>query len=573
MMGIFKMPSRATMESELRAVVDDLVPEVWQQGLRIQRSGEKLQLEGRVDARHATRLNIAMHRFVRGHSDWTVSRSGLEIVVPRVRLGDVTSDKERQILHMHTKNREYLNPDSTIEMPEWNPDFVQASDRRHRSHIRPRYGQDEDATIQAVAAFIAEHCQGGSGVVVHTGAGISAAAGIATYREGSDKSVAISAAMPTYSHFALVGLVRAGFVDYVCSQNVDGLHRRSGLAKDRISELHGNSYIETCSCCSPPMEFVRPYDAYSTRSENPKFSAHYVTAEDGRTVIEANTKLTDNELKSGIHHITGRACPNGGGPLRDSVIHFGESLPVQALQEGRQRSQKASMNLVIGSSLLVQPACSLPFKGKGPVAIVSMSCTGLDLEALKRGGVLLRAPADALVEQVVRHLGMANLLRTQDLMETLHRRVRARDRAVLRSDGDVPYNGGDDGGVVPDSLVMKASVPVRPEPSAPLLRLRQTHKSSGQGRHLWSLTLESADESAASMALVRKVHFDLHPTFEPCSYTVMKPPFTVGPFLGWGTFQVKVVVDMGSNLPPMSTKFPLSFDHPEKILPIELAAA
>lgn len=572
-MSIFKTPGRATIESELRAVIDDLVPEVWQQGLRVRRSGEKLQLEGRVDARHATLLNIAVHRFVRGHSDWTVSWSGIEIVVPQVRLGDVASDKERQILRMHTGNDEYLNPDTIIDMPEWNPDFVQASDRRHRSHIRPRYGQDGDATIQAVAAFIAEYCQDGSGIVVHTGAGISAAAGIATYREGSNKSIAISAAMPTYSHFAIVGLVRAGFVDYVCSQNVDGLHRRSGLAKDKLSELHGNSYIETCSCCSPRMEFVRPYDAYSTESEHPKFWARYVTAENGRTVIEANTKLTDNELKSGIHHITGRACPNNGGPLRDSVIHFGESLPVQALQEGRQRSQKASMNLVIGSSLLVQPACSLPFEGKGPVAIVSMSCTGLDLKALKRGGVLLRAPADAVVEQVVRHLGMSNLLHTQDLMETLHQRVRARDHAVLRSDGDVPYDGGDDGGVVPDSLVMKASVPASPELRTPSLQLRQTHECSGKDRHLWSLALESADKNVASTALVHKVHFHLHPTFEPCTYTVTKPPFAVGPFLGWGTFQVKVVVDMGSNLPPISTRFPLSFDHPEKILPFELAAA
>jgi NAD-dependent SIR2 family protein deacetylase len=48
-------------------------------------------------------------------------------------------------------------------------------------------------------------------------------------------------AMPTYSHMALVSLMKSGILKYVVSTNVDGLHRRSGIPEDNIAELHGTS--------------------------------------------------------------------------------------------------------------------------------------------------------------------------------------------------------------------------------------------------------------------------------------------------------------------------------------------
>ena len=48
---------------------------------------------------------------------------------------------------------------------------------------------------------------------------------------------------------ALVGLVRAGVVKYVISQNVDGLHLKSGLPRENLSELHGNMFMEKCEKC------------------------------------------------------------------------------------------------------------------------------------------------------------------------------------------------------------------------------------------------------------------------------------------------------------------------------------
>eukprot|EP00811_Abedinium_folium_P021495 NODE_3061_length_2099_cov_3.476166.p1 GENE.NODE_3061_length_2099_cov_3.476166~~NODE_3061_length_2099_cov_3.476166.p1 ORF type:complete len:456 (+),score=135.26 NODE_3061_length_2099_cov_3.476166:341-1708(+) len=249
--------------------------------------------------------------------------------------------------------------------------------------------------------------------------------------------------MPTYAHYALVALTQLGIVDYVVSQNIDGLHRRSGLPADKLSELHGNCYIETCCCCTPPMEFLRPYGV----DKKCKAPRYYVKRSTGDS-LEANCPLTENEKTSGIPHITGRACPRNDGPLRDSIIHFGESLPDEALKLAKRASRKAALNLVLGCSMLVTPASNLPFMHKGPVVIVTLTCTGSDTEALRTGGALLHAPSDIVMERLMQRLTHIPFPRDVFFVERIHERVRERDHAVLCSDGIVPYAGGADGGVV-----------------------------------------------------------------------------------------------------------------------------
>ncbi|KAG5450158.1 NAD-dependent protein deacetylase sirtuin-7 [Clonorchis sinensis] len=69
-------------------------------------------------------------------------------------------------------------------------------------------------------------------------------------------------ATPTFTHMAIKALVEHGYVRHVVSQNVDGLHVRSGLPRDKLSELHGNLFLEQCIACNSVI--MRNFDVAET---------------------------------------------------------------------------------------------------------------------------------------------------------------------------------------------------------------------------------------------------------------------------------------------------------------------
>jgi len=69
--------------------------------------------------------------------------------------------------------------------------------------------------------------------------------------------VTYEALRPSYTHESLQKLLSLGLIHHIISQNVDCLHRLSGIPRDRLSELHGNMFHERCEKCSARYE--RPY--------------------------------------------------------------------------------------------------------------------------------------------------------------------------------------------------------------------------------------------------------------------------------------------------------------------------
>jgi len=154
--------------------------------------------------------------------------------------------------------------------------------------------------------------------------------------------------MPTYAHYAIAELVRRGLVAFVTSTNLDGLHRRSGIPANKISELHGNCYREICELCD--REYLRSFDTLPTRTDR-------------------------------WTHLTGRKCECGGG-LKDTIIHFTETIRKDQWDPAVSNARNSDVAVILGTSMNVQPAASLPDKCLlNPGGEVSLTQTSFDFIA------------------------------------------------------------------------------------------------------------------------------------------------------------------------------------------------
>jgi hypothetical protein len=93
----------------------------------------------------------------------------------------------------------------------------------------------------------------------------------------------------------------------------------------------------------------------------------------------------------------------------NSIIHFGEDLPEQALQLAFDHSKKADVALIVGTSLRVTPAADLPQNVKrngGPMICVNLQATGKDQHILASGGILIHAKCDQLMSLLMSKLAV-----------------------------------------------------------------------------------------------------------------------------------------------------------------------
>lgn len=154
----------------------------------------------------------------------------------------------------------------------------------------------------------------------------------------------IREAQPNPAHLAIAELERLGRLDRVITQNIDGLHFKAGNSPERVIELHGTALFVYCLSCK------KRYD---------------------RDEIQGR-------LQKGIKV---PYCDDCGGILKPATISFGQSMPEKETQEAFERSALADLFMVIGSSLAVQPAASLPQtakRNKARLVIINRDSTPMD---------------------------------------------------------------------------------------------------------------------------------------------------------------------------------------------------
>ncbi len=74
-------------------------------------------------------------------------------------------------------------------------------------------------------------------------------------------------------------------------------------------------------------------------------------------------------------------CDECGSPLKSKTISFGQAMPEKEMREAAELTKAADLYLAIGSSLVVEPAASLPRMAKkngATLVIINKTPTPLD---------------------------------------------------------------------------------------------------------------------------------------------------------------------------------------------------
>lgn len=210
-------------------------------------------------------------------------------------------------------------------------------------------------------------------ILVYTGAGISTDCGIPDYRgpngvwltrtpvvfqdfmaeesaritywqQKSEDWKAYSSAEPSPAHHAIARLHAEGRLRQCATQNIDGLHAKSGLPADVLVELHGSNAEAECMGCGI-REPAAPH--YNSFLENP----------------------------------TVPSCMACGGILKPGVISFGQNLREADLEQAQAAVFDCDLVIALGSTLEVQPAAVFPLMAARqhiPYAIMNLGPTGHD---------------------------------------------------------------------------------------------------------------------------------------------------------------------------------------------------
>lgn len=134
-------------------------------------------------------------------------------------------------------------------------------------------------------------------------------------------------AEPNAGHRALAKLVELGWMSSIITQNVDGLHQRSGVADSKVIELHGNATYASCLDCGHRHELAPIRKAFLDKGELP-------------------------------------LCEKCEGIVKTATISFGQAMPEIPMLRAQEEVLACDLLIVLGSSLVVYPAAGFPQMAK-----------------------------------------------------------------------------------------------------------------------------------------------------------------------------------------------------------------
>jgi NAD-dependent SIR2 family protein deacetylase len=271
-------------------------------------------------------------------------------------------------------------------------------------------------TIDTELALLDHFVRDNPKLVVLTGAGISQASGIPTYRDHAGRWLSrtpiqhqdflrdartrrrywvrsyygwplVEAARPNDAHRALATLEERGHVQFLITQNVDRLHQQAGSRA--VVDLHGRIDQVRCLSC----------DATITRGE-----VQAMLQQDNAwpaSVTQSPRPDGDMDVPDDlVDQLALPHCKHCDGDLMPDVVFFGGNVPRATVTQCTEALEQADALLVIGSSLTVFSGfrfCRHAHRQGKPIAIINPGSTRADELATLR----LHSPAEHLLDHWV----------------------------------------------------------------------------------------------------------------------------------------------------------------------------
>ena len=170
-------------------------------------------------------------------------------------------------------------------------------------------------------------------------------------------------AEPNAGHTALAQLQEKGLLQFLVTQNIDGLHQKAGFPQERLVEIHGTMREVVCMSCGERAPMERALERVQGGEEDPP-------------------------------------CRTCGGILKSATISFGQNLVAADLERSQAEAARCDLFLAVGTSLGVYPAASLPLialEAGARLVIVNAEATPFD----EKASALFQEPIGGLLTRLL----------------------------------------------------------------------------------------------------------------------------------------------------------------------------